>query len=475
MKKSLRLIIAAAVVGLAIGAYFVVTNLPEKEPVYTATETERYDFISSKESELASMVFDRIKDGTRVEFTKIEEGEGDEQISLWSLSYPEVLFQPRERSIKDIAYSMASIYSDQIIESDPADLEIYGLDSPIATLTVNTLEGESTVVTIGAKTPTGNAYYVQNHGDPAVYTLRTYTVGKVFTDLDELRERIVAAPNPQELQYFRLTKEKTVEIYPMEETDDFIGSALATLKVTKPYKQIKAIDSQRFTEMIETFPTSFSKADFIEDRPEDLSVYGLQPPKYDLEYRDTETSVRLLLGNKHDDEKIFAKLPNEPGVFTLLLSNLGFIDTKPFTLVDKFVLIPNIDTINSFTVSGFDTTFVGEIQREKNLSAQEGEKDDVIATYFVNGVEIEEDPFKKYYQKVIGLLVDAENPNPAEMPEPDVTVIYELIEGPSESIRADFVKVDRDFYAVYYEGRTEFLLSAYQIDAMFDGAEELLE
>ena len=71
--------------------------------------------------------------------------------------------------------------------------------------------------------------------------------------------------------------------------------------------------------------------------------------------------------------------------------------------------------------------------------------------------------------------MDAENPNPSPISEPTVTVIYELNEGLVDSVRVDFVKVDRDFYAVYFQGLTEFLLSGYQIDAMFDGLEELLK
>ena len=475
VKKSLRLIIAAVSVGAAIGAYFIVTNLPEKAPEYTVTESERYDFISSRESELASMVFDRIEDGTRLEFSKVEVGEGDEKTSVWKLTYPEVLFTPRERGIKDIAYSLASIYSDQLIEEEPADISIYGLDAPQGKLIVTTFEGDSATVIIGSKTPTGNAYYVLHDGDPAVYTLRAYTAGKVFTDLDDLRERVIAAPNSQELKYFKLTAEKTIEIVPMAEEDDFIGSALATLKIIKPYSQAKAVDSQRFGEMLETFPTSLSKIDFIEDRPSDLSKYGLSPPRYDLEYRESEITLHLLLGNLYEENKIYAKLPDEPEVFTLPMDNLSFIDTKAFTLIDKFVLIPNIDTVDRFTVTGNGTTTVGEIQREKNLSAQEGEKDDVIETYFVNGQEIEEDPFKKYYQKVIGLLVDAENPDPSPMGDPDVSVQFELNEGPEKTARADLVRVNRDFYAVYVRGKSEFLLSAYQVDSMFTGAEDLFK
>ncbi len=476
MKRSVRLIIVAAVVGLSIGAFFVVKNLPEKQPEYTGTATERYQLIDSRESELASMTFSR-KDGSTLVFVRVEEGEGDNKTASWSIASPQVLFEPRERDIRDIAYSMASISSDQIIEDEPADLSIYGLDEPSAVATILFTDGTNTILYAGNRTPTRRSYYVRTEGDPKVYAVRTYSVDRFFTQPDDLRDRQIALPDRQTITYFRLENDRVTEIVKMEEDDDFIGSQFSSLKLAQPYTRERSIDTQRFTELVETIPTALSIERFIEDAPSNLSQYSLDPPAYTWIMRDEQTFIHLLVGGDAGEDEVYAKRPDDDMVFTLTKSSLAFLDADPFTLADKFALIPNIDTVDKFTIKGLDKTYIGEVRREKNLSAQEGEDEDFLTTYFLNDIEIQEDPFKKFYQLVIGLLMDAENPEPKPLGSAtaDVNIRYELnAEASVETAEVSFVQLSHDFYAVYMDGTTEFLLSAYQIDAMFDRAAELV-
>jgi hypothetical protein len=475
VKRSLRLIIVVAVVGLSIGAFFIVKNLPEKQREYTATTTERYELIDSREGNLKSFTFER-NDGSTLVFEKVVQGEGDDAVSIWTLASPQVLFEPRERDIRDIAYSVSSISSAQIIEDEPEDLSIYGLDSPSAVATIDFTDGTSTTMYAGNKTPTRNSYYVRVDEDPKVYTVRTYSIDRFFTQLNDLRDRQIAVPDIQAITYFRLESERVMEIVKMEEDDNFIGSQFASLKLAQPYRTERSIDSQRFSEMVETLPTALSIVRFVEDAPQDLKQYDLDPPRYQWIMRDEQSFIHLLVGGDAGEDEVFAKRPADNMVFTLPKSALGFLDTDPFRLADKFVLIPNIDMVDQFTLQGFGKTYVSEIKREKNLSAQEGEDEDVITTYFLGGIEIEEDPFKKFYQLVIGLLMDAENPEPSQLGVPDVTVSYEFNdEAPIDRAEANFVELSHDFYAVYLDGPSDFLLSSYQINAMFDRAAELTE
>ncbi|MBT3275438.1 MAG: DUF4340 domain-containing protein [Spirochaetales bacterium] len=475
MKKPLRLIIVVAAVGILIGAYFVIQNLPEKQPDYSAYASERYELISARERDLESMTFER-SDGTTLVFLRVEVGPDDDKELVWTLDSPSVYFTPRERDIQDIAYSMSAISSDQIIDEDPDDLTIYGLDNPLGKAVLAFADGTIRTLTAGARTPTRSAFYTRIDDDPKVYAVRTYTIDKIFIRIDDLRDREIKLPNNQEISYFKLSGIQTLEITKMDEDDDFIGSKFSSLKLTKPYTDERSIDTQRFSEMMEVLPATFTIDTFVEDRPTDLAKYGLNPPKYEWLARDNESFIHLLVGNETDDGFFYVKFPDEDMVFTLSKSLFNFLDVKPITLVDKFVLIPNIDMVDKIVITGFEKEYTVELKREKNLSAEEGETEDEITTYFLDGKEIEEDPFKKFYQLVIGLLIDAENPSPVTgLPAPDVSVYYELNEGPGPTARADFRKLNHDFYEVFLNGRSEFLLSAYQIEAIFDGAAKLLE
>ena len=77
---------------------------------------------------------------------------------------------------------------------------------------------------------------------------------------------------------------------------------------------------------------------------------------------------------------------------------------------------------------------------------------------------------------MIGLLADAENPSPEPLVQPDVTVEFQLNDKVEVSgARLDLVQVDKNFYAAYRDGITEFLVSDYQVEGMFESAEALLE
>lgn len=474
MKRSIRLIIAVAIVGLSIGAYFLVTNWPERESDEPLPLAERYQLVDSRESELSYMSFER-NEGPDLLFEKIEQGEGDDKETVWTVASPKIVFEVRDRDIKDIAYSMASVSTDQIIEEEPSDLSIYGLDNPSAKAEIGIIDETPVTFFVGNRTPTRSSYYVLVDGDPIVYAVRTYTIDKVFTDLDDLRDRQITLPDKQAISYFRLEGEDLIEIVKMEEDDNFIGSQFSTLKLARPYRTERSIDTQRFSEMVETIPAGLTIERFIDDQPTDFAQYGLDPPVYDWTMRDEESFIRLLIGGDAGEDQLYVKYPDQDNVFTLAKSVLPFLDTEAFTLADKFVMIPNIDFVDRFTIETTDALYTSEIKRERNLSAQEGEDEEVIETYFLNDVEIEEDPYKKFYQLVIGLLMDEENPEPQRLDEPDVTIMYYLNEkGPVETAKVEFVQINRDFYAVLHDGYTEFLLSSYQINAMLEKAEELI-
>ena len=180
--------------------------------------------------------------------------------------------------------------------------------------------------------------------------------------------------------------------------------------------------------------------------------------------------------------------PAKPSVFTLQKSDFAFLDDTAFKLVDKFIIIPFIDNVDSFKVVGNGTTLTGEIKRVKkdtgnnssssstsSSSSSGSSADQYDTTYFLNGVQVDEKPFKTFYQALIGLRADAENPNPKPLGTPDVTIAFTMNKGPQTTIETQLEKVNRDFYAAYLNGITEFLVSDYQVANIFSAADKLLK
>jgi hypothetical protein len=145
-------------------------------------------------------------------------------------------------------------------------------------------------------------------------------------------------------------------------------------------------------------------------------------------------------------------------------------------VIDKFAFIVNIDDVNWVRVTGRGKSHTLSIKREKIEKKEgeksEGEEEEVKETYFLDGKEREEKPFKKVYQSLIGLLVDAPYTPPiAENPE--IRITYNVKKGNRREHNITFVPYNVDFYAVFKNGLSEFLINKTQLDNMFSDLEAL--
>ena len=96
--------------------------------------------------------------------------------------------------------------------------------------------------------------------------------------------------------------------------------------------------------------------EFIDDSPASLEPYGLAKPSAELILRDKENSVHLLFGDRKDD-LIYFKRPDEQGVYAMKDTILDFLNVKPFTVVDKFAFIVNIDNVNKLRIQAPGKSF----------------------------------------------------------------------------------------------------------------------
>ena len=459
VKRSIRLIIAVAAIGLAIGAYFIIKNRPTNTEEYVPF-ADRIDLMEVKEADLTEINF--IRENDRLTIVQVEED--------WEVVYPAVDVELETRSINDIAYTMSNLYTDQIIEEEPEDLSQYGLDDPQVRAEIVTKDGTKRVVVLGDRSASGIGYYAQIEGESRVFVLRRYSAEKFFTEIEEFRDREIAMPNMQDLQYLKIVEDRTLEISRIEEGEEWVGFVMAGFKVTQPYNRPRVADSTRLGELMEQFPGTLRIEEFVDDNPTNLSQYGLEPPQLTLTLQDSENRFELLLGNPIDNDTLYAMVMGQRRVFAIKNSTIDFLfGIEPFSLVDKFVLIINIEDVDRLVVKGFGKSYESEIKR---TVLEDGEEE---ASYFINGRKIEEDPYKKWYQLAIGLLSDAENPSPNPLSQADVTITYHLHEGPERIVSAEFEEINRDFFAAYRYGESEFLVSDYQIEAIFEGAEEVLK
>jgi hypothetical protein len=305
-------------------------------------------------------------------------------------------------------------------------------------------------------TPSRTSYYFMEEGNPMVYSVNSFSVGRLRFTLNDIRNRALF-PALQFQEFTRLSIESPASLVEVKVLPDqhppYLTFTFSRFIVSSPFQLPRGADSQALHDLLSPF-NNLSIEEFAEDFPLSLTPYGLDDPvRVLLEFG--STSMELLIGNRTATGH-YAKLPDAPGVF-IVRGMAPAVYTWPFGLIDKFALLVNIDNVDRLLIR----------EGERIISADilgEGEN----AIFSLNGRKAENRSFRAWFQNVISLRMDAEITGPgAGMPGADeVSIEYLLRTG--ERIAITLVPFSRDFYALSQEGTMEFLIARNQVRRIFD-------
>ena len=373
----------------------------------------------------------------------------------------------KESRIDDLLYSFGSLYAERVIEEEAADLAQYGLEPP-AVVAQATLDDQTTIeVHLGDRTPAGNTWYLGLPGKRVVYSVWINHGNHYYYTLSDLRGDELPAINSEALSYLRLrgAGAPTIEVVETNPVDARFANLLTRLAVVQPYAFPRAIDSEKFTE-VQSLLSQPRIDRIVSDDPAAAAAYGLAPPRRELLARDAEGAVfELLIGAETGDE-VFFQVPGRATTYAMKRSRAGILDLRPFELVDKFLLILNIESVDAIEIEHPGGSNRLTIERT-------GAGDELVETFAIDGAAIEDKPFRELYQLLIGLLADAELPAAAQASilsaAPEVRVTYLMNSPPDSRTSAALVPYDRQFYAAVRAGAAEFMVSRAQVARLLDG------
>jgi hypothetical protein len=372
-----------------------------------------------------------------------------------------------------IVQAATAISASREIEQNPQDLEQYGLNpEALRTAEIQLSSGNTHTVHIGSRTPTGSGYYAKLPDQDTVYVIPSFNGGALTSTLNGLRNRRLPTVDTQQIARLTLVKpDQTIRIVPVDDAGDEIYTSFTSHVMVEPFIRERGVASDRLSQFLKNLP-DFRIAEFVADRPEDLSQYGLADPVRELHLVDRQgKELHLFFGNEAERGGVYAKQAGRPTVFTTE-TDLSFFDQSAFELTDKFVLIVNIKNVTELTLDGPDRTYRARIERT-SVEGQEAPEE----TYYFEGEEVGEDPFKQFYQQLIGLTADSARPNPvrreAAPEEVVLTAAYELTDLSVDRLSFDLVEYDRNFYAIFRDGVSEMLISKLQVERMLETAQKL--
>ena len=456
-RKNKTLIIALAFLVLLVGGYYGSTVWKKKKAESaTSPYTPPVKLGNLESSDLVG-----IESGGLV----LEKKDGAWVLTLLNGNAPPAGIVLDQNQINSITYYIAGLWIERVIDEEPADLSVYGLGDPVARAVVTDSGGKKAVYLLGDATPSQTSYYVMEEGDKKVCSVSSYYAEYLQLQLDKIRVKLLFPEFEfPEIVRFKLEGGDTkLEISKKPDAvQPYLATSFSTHLITTPYLIARGADGESLNNLVNPF-RNLAIADFIDDNPSSLAPYGLDKPVR-IYLETTDSSIDLLVGNRIDD-KYYAKLAGAPGVFTLVFLD-AVLNVKPFSLLEKFALLINIDMVDQLTVTG----------GVRDLRADfKGKGDDAV--FYLNGKKADTKTFKTWYQAVIGLIFDAELPRDAAPPQRggpgEIFVEYQLNTAPGARASLSLIPYNRDFYVLLQEGYMEFLISRKEVNRIWETADTM--
>lgn len=340
-----------------------------------------------------------------------------------------------------------SVDSDKLIVTikNKPDMEvIFGNDSP---------DGKYSYVHVKDGTNDG-IFMVEKVVSDVLRLSLNNTVDKSFAQIDFLTLNKIEI---DEKDYQNLLLQKPKESIDMAEN----MHGISMLQMVSPYKG-KNVYSQSMVETIFTTITTMKLNDLIEADSDDLGKYGIEQPFLNISIISDSGELNLEIGDKVPDKQgaetqYYCIKSGENDVFTILESDIApFISVDCFKFMDKFVNLVPIDDL-------------------ENLNIKTGDSSYDISKNIINGKNVSEADFNKFYTKIVGLeevKALGEDFTPDKGIKNEFT--FQLKDGSTEV--STFYVYDT-FFDAYYDEVSEywFLVSEDQIHEVFQNAQVLLQ
>jgi len=464
MKLYRNVIILAVVLVLSVGAYFVIKNVKKEDNVNLPTGNSAIELVNIKEENVDTVTLLN-KNGTKIVIGKVKKAEDEDEV--WAVINPEN-FDSDEAKCKAVVWNLNPLNANKVIEEEASDLTKYGFDKPHEVI-VKTKDGSETTIQFGNKTATGENYYVKMKDSNKVYTIATSYAEKFITELYDLKSTDIFKETADQVKKVTMWKNGKIVFSAtagempeeMKEAYEKIQSVTAIWSVTAPIET--EADTDKITRIINTL-LSISAREYITDKADDLSKYGLDNPSYAIEISTDTTTKKLLLGKERPEEETedsisysssksqtYAKFENSNEIFTVGSDTLTFIDTPIKDVVSDIELMVFIDEVSHLSV-----TMNGKTDEFDIIHDEDDNKDN--DKFKMNGKDASMKDsegthiFRNFYQSVIGIRTEEVDLEGKPQGDPEVTFVY-TYKDTGNTMKIDFVSRDNYYYYVLKNGK----------------------
>lgn len=401
-------------------------------------------------------------------------------------------------NVKIMLNSLGAIKADSIVTNKPGDLSEYGLSEPSIKIVAAQTDGKTLTLHIGNELSTGGGYYATANGNSKVFIISS----SYYTDLGYSEAEMTKAGAPPTITANNIThiavdnpgRNKDFELlFQQGNKLDLSARNMFSWVILKPYPEGYTADSTNVTNLLPNY-ASLSFSSLAEYNCKDLAKYGLKKPessvyvaynniyskKLDKPEKDPATGkqvkektiteskdFKLFIGSKAESGGYYVRMDGSNSVYTMTAEQVNkMLKVDTFNLLNKFVFLPYIDSVDSMdiTISGVPYTMKITRQTAKDAKGKPTTK----STYYYNGKKVTEKRFKDVYQVVIASEYDAQIKQKVKTKgvDPFMTINYHLTDG--RSVKTSYLPYDDSFYIVKYNDNVHFFADKRRIDTIAD-------
>ena len=309
-------LLAAALVGII--SYYFLIDLPSEKR-------------KNKEKDRAEKVIlfdpENIKG---ISFTK-----GEDTIALkglgideWQMTAP-VNAKGDALAVSDFLSFLSNLNFTRVVEESSKDLSPFGLDTPGLKIILSMKNGETKGVRVGDDHPMGNKVYLALLKGSQVLAAGI-TKNRLDRSAHDLRDKIILdfkIPQIKKIAFVR--NDKTLNLIKDKESWEVLENTI-----------IAKGNGTEITNLLNTIQAAQIEQ-FVEEKPKQLTSYGLNNPKLTVKLSTSKSNEPLaLLIGKNSDHGFYAKTLSKENVFTInqslfdTLNNRKFVDFLNKSLVD---------------------------------------------------------------------------------------------------------------------------------------------
>jgi hypothetical protein len=308
MKKSTGIVFLIA---LALAGFVYFYDLKHKPASDTAADASKPAF-SVASSDLKEIDVDRA--GVKASFERRSDG--------WYMTRP-LSARAEQTALNALENELPSVRVDRTIPAGPDNIASFGLKQPVVSLGFTTNSGAQHTLKIGAKDFSGSSVYalVDDGKDVALVSSSILTTSD--KSIEDFRDHDLLQLNATDALSFELTN-SSGQMSAVKQGDNW--------NFVKP--RSAAADQDALISFLGSL-TSGRLSKFVDDKPRDLSKYGLANPAIDFRIKlPNAKSAELQVGRKDGDE-YYARDLSRPVVFRISDNVYKVLDKSFSDLRDK--------------------------------------------------------------------------------------------------------------------------------------------